>query len=133
MPFRKAVPSWGVWVRDYLLYEAPNKEDYIFSMYKRYNEHLKAHNYKQISPDSFRGYVWLLVKLGGLEFVRAEPAHVTSESPDLADYLYSVDRPPAMHRGGVRHYYRVVSGTENAGFWHSPRLRWSELTGKPRG
>ena len=65
--------------------------------------------------------------------VRTEPAHVTSESADLATYLTSIDRPPAMHVGGTRHYYQVVAGTELAGFWDSPRLKWSEITGKPRG
>lgn len=133
MPYRKAVPSWAEWIKLYLLHEAVNQEDYVFSIYKHYNAHLKAHNYKQISFSTFVGYVWLLVRLGGLELVRTEPAHVTSESPDIADYLYTVDKPPKMHIGGTRHYYQVVAGTELAGFWHSPRLKWAELTGKPRG
>lgn len=133
MPYRKSVPSWGVYIKDYLLTEASNQEDYVFSIYKHYNQHLKDNNYKQISFSSFVGYIWLLVKLGGIRLTRTEPAHVTSESPDIADYLYTVDKPPKMHLGGTRHYYEVVPGTENEGYWHSPRLKWAELTGKPRG
>lgn len=139
-PFRKAMPSWGSWIRDYLL-GLPDKEDYVFSIYKKYNENLKDNNYAQISFSSFVGYIWLLVKLGGLERTRDEPVsrQIAGASDGslaaaaYADKIYTIDIPPKMTKFGMRHYYQVVPGSEHEGFWDSPRLKWSVITGKPRG
>jgi hypothetical protein len=131
-PFRKAMPSWGSWIRDWILIQ-PNHEDYVFNMYKEYNKALKAGNYLQIGSNTFSGYVWLLVKLGGLVLIRKQPAQVTADDPTPATYLRSVDSAGIMHNVGMRHYYSIIQGTENDKFWDSPRLRWSEITGKTRG
>lgn len=141
-PFRKAMPSWAAWIRDYLL-SLPDREDFVFSIYKKYNENLKDNNYRQISHASFVGYIWLLVKLGGLELSRKEPVSVqlpgasdgSIAAASYADKITSIDSlsTKSFHSGAVRHYYRIVPGSENEGFWDSPRLRWASITGKPRG
>lgn len=136
MPYRRAMPSWGEFIRDHLLSIAADPkdvlsadgEDYVFNIYQEYNRNLKAHGYRPMAFSTFVGYIWLLVRLGGIELVRIEPVPKSAHLPRGAPYLYTVEHPPKMSIGGMRHYYSIVVGMETASFWKTPRLHWKGLS-----
>jgi len=73
-------------------------EDYIQSMWRAYRRHCLKKGYRPPSRQSFGNYIWMLKKLGLIEFVRAEKGL----------------------KGTVRHYYRLNQARINDKAWKDP-------------
>ncbi len=136
MAYKKAFPSWGDFIREYLLSLPTPQEDFSFNIYMHYNKELKDAGYKPISGRTWDSYIFVLHKLGLIvrtrdELVGLPPAHPSASGRTAIPrpYLYTVDQPPAMHLGAVRHYYAIVAGMETSLLWAKPRLSYNELRG----
>jgi len=70
---RKMV-STGMWIRDHLL---QNVEDYIFNMWRQFKKFKKNPG----SYQNFRNYIYWLLQLELIKFVREEPSAVPDFQP----------------------------------------------------
>jgi len=66
--------STGTWIRDRLL---QNVEDYIFNMWREFKKSKKNPG----SYQNFRNFIWWLLQLGLIKFVREEPSSISGFKP----------------------------------------------------
>jgi len=95
----KGKTTTGEWIREYL---TKVKEDYIFSIWKQYKQEMKKGGYKYASYATFRRYVWILKKLGLIEFIRKE------KSVHGKRILY-------------KHYYKLNESKISSDMWYNPQ------------
>jgi len=97
------IPSTGTWIRDHLL---EVREDYPYSMWKKFRDFKAAFGFRAGSYANFRRYIYFLKRLGLIEPVRGE-------------YV----------KGRLRIYYRVVPGTEPDPRWGIAQIACYPTTG----
>jgi Cdc6-like AAA superfamily ATPase len=85
----------SLFIREYL---KEHKEAYIQQMWNEYRKHCLKNGYKPPSRQSFGNYVWMLRKLGLIEFVREEKGL----------------------KKKIRHYYRLNPDKINDEAWNDP-------------
>jgi len=133
---RPGFPSPFEFVREHLLTAG---ENYVAAICTAYNHRLQAIGHRRCNYKTFGGYIWILKRLGLVEFARREHTDrylATGGRTDIErGNLYTLDydeslSEPTLISGGLRRFYRLVPGSENLPVWDNPRAAYNGLLGE---